>query len=290
MMELRAVGLLSPGDMGHVVGQVLIAKGMPVYTCLEGRSQRTHQLARKAGIQEVPTYEDLVRNTDMILSILVPAEAENAARKVATALRTSGETTVYVDCNAVSPATAETLGALITGVESRFVSASIIGPPPRRERTTRFYASGTHVKAFEALTAYGLDIRLIGSELRQAKGIKMTYGALTKGIAAIATELLVAAQRMGLYQALIDELSGGQATLLRRIERTLLTMPTRSRRWVGEMEEIAATFDDLGLSPRIYQGAADMYRFVGQTPLADETPETVDRDRTLAQVIEILAR
>ena len=118
----------------------------------------------------------------------------------------------------------------------------------------------------------------------------MTYGALTKGIAAIATELLVAAQRMGLYQALIDELAGGQATLLRRIERTLLTMPTRSRRWVGEMEEIAATFDAVGLTPRIYQGAADMYRFVGQTPLADETPETVDRDRTLAQIIEILAR
>jgi len=226
----------------------------------------------------------------MILSILVPAEAENAARKVASALRTAGETTVYVDCNAVSPATADALGALITLVGSRFVSASIIGPPPRREGTTRFYASGTDVKAFEALTEYGLDIRPIGSELRQAKGIKMTYGALTKGIAAIATELLVAAQRMGLYQALINELAGGQAMLLRRIERTLLTMPTRSRRWVGEMEEIAATFDAVGLSPRIYQGAADMYRFVGQTPLADETPETVDRDRTLAQVIEILAR
>lgn len=288
-MELRAVGLLSPGDMGHIVGQVLIEKGMPVLTCLEGRSKRTRQLARTAGIQAVPTYEDLVRNTDIILSILVPAQAENAARKAATALRTTGETTVYVDCNAVSPATAETLGALITGVGSRYVSASIIGPPPRREGTTRFYASGADVKAFEALTEYGLDIRPIGSELGQAKGIKMAYGALTKGIAAIATELLVAAQRMGLYQALIDELTGSQATLLKRIERTLLRMPTKSRRWVGEMEEIAATFDAVGLTARIYQGAADMYRFVGQTPLADETPETLDRDRTLAQVIEILS-
>ena len=118
----------------------------------------------------------------------------------------------------------------------------------------------------------------------------MAYGALTKGIAAIATELLVAAQRMGLYQALIDELTGSQATLLQRIERTLLRMPTKSRRWVGEMEEIAATFDAVGLTARIDQGATDLYRFVGQTPLADETPETLDRDRTLAQVIEILAR
>jgi hypothetical protein len=32
-----------------------------------------------------------------------------------------------------------------------------------------------------------------------------------------------------------------------------------------------------------------MYRFVATTPLAEETPETRQRDRTLAQVIEVLA-
>ena len=123
----------------------------------------------------------------------------------------------------------------------------------------------------------------------RAKGIKMMYGALTKGIAAIATELLVAAQRMGLYQALIDELAGGQATLLRRIERTLLTMPTRSRRWVGEMEEIARTFAGVGLTPKILAGAADMYRFVGETDLAERTPEDPDPLPTLSQMLPVLA-
>lgn len=93
-MELRAVGLLSPGDMGHVVGQRLISHGMPVLTCLEGRSERTRALAVKAGIKDVPTYGDLVRETDMILSIMVPGEAVKAARKVAVALRESGETII----------------------------------------------------------------------------------------------------------------------------------------------------------------------------------------------------
>ena len=290
MMELRAVGLLSPGDMGHVVGRVLIGHGMPVLTCLAGRSERTRMLARKAGIQAVPTYEDLARDTDLILSILVPAEAENAARRVVTALRHAGEVTVYVDCNAISPATAERIGGLIAGMGSRFVSASIIGPPPRQEDTTRFYASGTDVKAFEALIDYGLDIRSIGSELGQAKGIKMAYGALTKGFAAISAELLIAAWRMGLYKALVEELKVSQAQLYHRVERTLPVMPTKARRWIGEMEEIAATFNTLGLPSKTYQGVAEMYRFVGHTPLANETPETRDRDRDLARVIEILAK
>lgn len=68
-MKVYAVGLLSPGDMGHVVGRVLLEHGMPVLTCLEGGSPRTRQLVRTAGIQAVPTYEDLVRQTDIMLSI-----------------------------------------------------------------------------------------------------------------------------------------------------------------------------------------------------------------------------
>jgi hypothetical protein len=53
-------------------------------------------------------------------------------------------------------------------------------------------------------------------------------------------------------------------------------MPRRARRWVGEMEEIAATFAALGLTPRMLQGAADLYRFVGETPLADQTSREPD--------------
>jgi hypothetical protein len=36
------------------------------------------------------------------------------------------------------------------------------------------------------------------------------------------------------------------------------------------MQEIAAVFDTLGLNSKIYQGAADIHRFVGQTLLANE--------------------
>ena len=39
----------------------------------------------------------------------------------------------------------------------------------------------------------------------------------------------------------------------------------------------------------MYEGAADMYRLVSSSPLADETPETRDASRTLAQVIELFA-
>ena len=71
------VGLLSPGDMGHVVGQVLLQHGMRVVTCLQGRSERTCMLSRKAGIAEVPTYEQLVREADLLLSFWYRRSAEH---------------------------------------------------------------------------------------------------------------------------------------------------------------------------------------------------------------------
>ena len=172
---------------------------------------------------------------------------------------------------------------------SKYVDASIIGPPPRKMGTTRFYASGPDLKAFEALATYGLDVRSIGSMIGQAKGIKMAYGALTKGLAAISTQLLIAAWKMGLYNALIEDFMKSQVELYKWMQRRVPRMPNRSRRWIGEMEEISKTFNALGLSPKIYEGAADTYRFVGRTTLADETAETVDLDRTLEQLIEILA-
>jgi 3-hydroxyisobutyrate dehydrogenase-like beta-hydroxyacid dehydrogenase len=225
----------------------------------------------------------------MILSILKPAEAERAATTVATALQASGEHVVYVDCNAIAPATVRRIGKIITRVGSQFVDVAIIGAPPKREGITRFYVSGADAAEFERLSRNGLDIRVVGTEIGHASGLKMTYAALTKGIAAISTELLVAAWRMGLYEALMDLFREKHSERYTSMEQTLPSMPTRARRWVGEMEEIAKTFGNLGLTSKIYQGAADIFRFVGETPLADETPETLDRNRTLVQLIQVLA-
>jgi len=288
-MSPKTIGLLSPGDMGHVVGQVLQTHGLRVLTCLKGRSQRTRTLAQKAGIDDVPTYEDLVRQTDMILSILVPEEALKTARLVAEAAQKAGHPTVFVDCNAISPATAKAIDQVITNSASRCIADGTIGSPPRQPGRTRFYASGPDVELFAELSHYGLDVRPLGHEIGKASGLKMTYAALTKGMTALTTGLLVTAHRMGLYKALIEEFQLSQGERYRAMERQLPPMTTKAYRWVSEMEEIARTFADAGMTPKIHQGAADMYRFVGSTALANETPETRDTSRTLEQMIEALA-
>lgn len=288
-MPLNTVGILSPGDMGHTVGHVLGSHGLRVITCLEGRSERTRSLARQAKIDDVPSYRALVTEADLIMSILVPAQALQAAGRVAEAISQMGANVVYADCNAIAPQTTRQIGDVITQAGGRYVDASIIGGPPRGNGSTRFYASGPDLTAFEALNRFGLNAIPLGEEIGLASAIKMCYAALTKGLTALCTELLTAAQALGVSEALEREFRSSQTALYERMERGVPRMPAKARRWVGEMEEISATFAHVGLTPSILAGAADMFRFVAETHLADRTPEDPDPPPPLREMVSVLA-
>ncbi len=285
MTGLR-VGILSPGEMGAAVGGVLKKSGLDVLTCLDGRGNLTRLRALEAGIREVGFYDDLVQEADLILSILVPSEALAVAERVARSLKRTKAKLAYVDCNAVSPATVRAIGRVVSDAGGEFLDAGIIGGPPRGPNSgTRFHCSGPNTAAFEALRDQGLDVRVVGLEIGQASGLKMVYAASTKGTTALWTELLVAARRLGLGEALARELEGSR--IAADVMRGVPSMPRRSRRWVGEMEEIAATFAEVGLTPRMLEGAADLFRFVGATPLGDLTER--DEAPVLDAMLDTLA-
>ncbi len=287
-MTVTTVGLLSPGDMGHSIGAVLVNHGLEVLTCLDGRSERSRALAAEAGIEDTASIDELVEAADIFLSVLVPASAMEAAERVAGALERTGSSLLYVDCNAIAPQTVRQIAEVITAAGGRFSDGGIVGPPPRTPGT-RFYASGPGAGEFSQLRDYGLDVRVLDGEIGQASGMKMCYAALTKGMQALGTELLVAARLMGLEDALREEQMSSVTEMREGIERSIPTMPPKAYRWVGEMEEIAATFEYLGLTPLIFQGAADIYRFVETTEIGQETPENRDRSRDGMGVIAALA-
>ena len=286
---MNTVAILSPGDMGHAVGQLLLEHELRVVTCLAGRSARTRALSEKAGIVELPSLEETVSQADVILSITVSEVVPDVCRMVAGAMLATGAKPLFGECNAVAPQQVRRVEPIITAAGGRFVDASIIGGPPRNGSSPRLYASGPHAAEFEGLREFGLDVRNIGPDIGQASGIKMCYAAMTKGSSALYTQLLVAAEAMGLLEPLKAEFRSGQAQILERMERSLSGVPARSRRWVSEMEEIAATFQHLGLTPLLFQGVADMYRYVGNTPLGEETPEARDTARNLDETIRLLA-
>ncbi|MDZ7958035.1 MAG: DUF1932 domain-containing protein [Aulosira sp. DedQUE10] len=289
-MQIQTVGILSPGDMGQAIAAVLSQNGLKTIAALDERSDRTRQLAAAANILDVGSLKQLVIESDVVLSVLVPAAATVAAEQVAEAISSVGKSILYVDANAISPQKVKNIAQIIESKGGQFVDASIIGPPPRVPNRTCIYASGKQAVELQQLRDYGLDIRVIGDEIGKASGLKMCYAALTKGLTAIGTELLIAAHRLGLDQELWDEVSSSQPELAKILTRSLPSMTPKAHRWIGEMEEIAETFEALELTELIFQGAADVYRLVKETSLGKETPEENNRDRAIADIITTLSQ
>ncbi len=288
-MGLSAVAILSPGDMGHAVGQRLRENELDVLTCLAGRSPRTRALAEKAGIRDVGTMEELVEQSDLIMSMTVSAAVPALCREVAGAVKATGADVLFAECNAIAPQLTREMEPIITDAGGRFVDVSIIGGPPRPGYSPHFYTSGEQAAEFGQLNDFGLTVLQLDGDVGQASGIKMCYAAMTKGTWALYSQLLMAAELMGLTEPLLAEFQSGQAEVLKRMERTIPTVPPRSRRWISEMEEIRDTFAHLGMTPHLFEGVADMYRFIGSTPLGEEFPESRDRDRTFTETISQLA-
>ena len=287
-MQVQQIAILSPGEMGHSVGRCLLAGGFDVATCLTGRSERTRTLTAAAGIRDEPDLDELVRDTDLILAILVPDQARALAGQVAEAMERTGSSPAYADCNAISPDSARQIDRVVTAAGGRFIDAGIIGGPPGADEKTRFYASGPHEAILSQLDGHGILVRPLGGEVGRASGIKMCYASVTKGTSALHAAALTAAEVMGLSEELLAEFAESQGQRLKAMGG-VNSLSAKAFRWIGEMREIAATYERAGVSPGFHEGAEHIFRLIAESPIGHERPETVDRNRTLEETVAIFA-
>lgn len=247
---MATVGILHPGEMGAAVGAVARGTGHVVYWASAGRSGDTGDRARAAGLEDAGSAQEVARRSDVILSICPPHAAADVAASVA---RFAG---IYVDANAIAPASSRRIGA---GMQ-RYVDGGIIGSPPRRPGT-RLYLSGPDAPTVAKLFAgTALDARVLSESAGDASALKMAYAAWTKGTAALLLAIRDVARAQGVEAALDEEWALSLPDLPARLDVAASSATAKGWRWVAEMEEIAATFAASGCPDGFHLGAAEMFR------------------------------
>jgi len=279
--------------MGAPCGRDLAKAGHRVLTSTAGRSARSTQRAEDAGMEPV-TDAVIASDADIFLSILPPRDAiALAARFVAAHAALDAprdEPLVYADCNAISPETTRMIERIITAAGMRYVDASIVGGPPNPETgyKPRFYCSGAHAEVLESL-GETLDVRVLSDEVGDASGLKMCYGAVTKGISAIATQALVSSRALGVEDALRAEFASSLPDWYPVFERAVGRVPLKAHRWIGEMEEISSTFGSVGMDPLLFKGVANTYRFLASKGGDLLDPDLAPERRALSEALRTLA-
>jgi L-threonate 2-dehydrogenase len=268
---MTTIGVIAMGEMGSGVARRLHERGATVITQLTGRSAASAARAEKAGAVPVSTDDEFVRQSDVILSIVPPGDAVALAERFAPAIKRAGRKLVYVDCNAVSPQTAQRIGDVLQETGCVYVDAGIIGPPPSATARTIFYASGPGAKEFARLGDHGLTVRVMEGPSGAASAMKLSYAGITKGCTAIGSAMMLASTRGGTADALLQELSESQPMLLNWMRGFVGRMPPKAYRWVAEMEEIAQFQADDPAARDIYLGIARFYEQIAAA-VADPKP------------------
>jgi 3-hydroxyisobutyrate dehydrogenase-like beta-hydroxyacid dehydrogenase len=255
------VGLLHPGAMGAAVGRCLTGAGYEVLWASDGRGPDTAARAREAGLTDAGTVPQLAARASVILSICPPQFALDVARQV------RGFSGLYVDANAISPATAGEIAQLITEGGGRYVDGGIIGLPPEKPGGTRLYLSGIHAGQLQAMfTGTPLEARVLDGSATAASAVKMAYGSWTKGTAALLLTARALAQAEGVEDALLAEWAISQPQLAGQSARSARDGVTKGWRWVSEMEEIARSMAGAGLPDGFHLAAAEIFRRCPREP------------------------
>ncbi len=250
-------GFLHPGAMG---ASLAAACGGRLLWCGSGRSESTRERAEASGMEEVVTLAELAERSDVLVSVCPPGLAVDVADQVVEA----GFDGLYVDVNAVAPATARAIAERF----ERFVDGGIIGPPVHGAGSTRLYLAGDEADAVAGLWhGSDLETRLVNGPAGAASAVKVCFAAWTKGTAALllAVRALADAEMVG--DVLLEEWASSIPELADQSELTALGNAPKAWRFAGEMEESADAFAAHGLPDGFSRAAAELYKRLA--PLKD---------------------
>ena len=261
------VSLVGMGAMGAGLGGVLCRQGLVVQVNAEGRSPASRERAMKAGLTQVDTTHFL--DADIILSIVPPAQAARVARHMANCWGAheskNGRKPIFVDCNALSPESSKQQEQVLSEVQMPYVDGGIIGlPPTDGARNPKLFVSGKEAANIAALIPFGLDVRVMDGPVGAASALKLCYGGITKGLIALATSSILAAERAGIVQDLVDELADSQNALYQGLLRSVPDMLPKAYRWIAEMEEITAFLDTNRPESEIYRQIGALYDHIAK--------------------------
>jgi 3-hydroxyisobutyrate dehydrogenase-like beta-hydroxyacid dehydrogenase len=253
---MPTIGLVSPGAMGGAIGARLAQHGARVLTRYEGRSAASIDRARAGGMTDASTTE--LAGADIFLSIVPPHKAEEMARSFALWASGIERPALYVDCNALSPTTKQSVAAIVEAGGARMVDACIIGGP-NEPGGPSFYASGPYAAEAAILADHGLHWTILDAPIGAAASLKMCFAGINKGLLALGNMMKLAASSAGVSNAFHHEMETRLPHVLNQLDRTTHSVFEKAWRWAPEMREIAEFGETEAGAADVFEGFALFY-------------------------------
>jgi 3-hydroxyisobutyrate dehydrogenase-like beta-hydroxyacid dehydrogenase len=205
--------------------------------------------ARAIGIVPHEEVAPAVADATIVVSAVPGAVAVDVARAAAPHLRAPQ---IYLDLNSVSPATKRAVAAAVAESGAACIEAAVMARVlPYGHRVPMLLAGPGADAVATRLNALGMATEAVGEAIGEASANKMVRSIVIKGIEALLMEALVAADRAGITERILDSVAATfpgidwRATASYYLDRSL----SHGARRITEMQEVADTLRELGLEP-----------------------------------------
>ena len=247
-MAFQKIGIMSIGEMGFHWAKLLKTHGVEVLTYDKDRGEMSRKRAENAGVKSVASMTALVREAELIVSIVVPFAAKRVAAKVAkAAIKAGRKDLLFLDANAISPMTADNIAKTLVPAGVNFVDGCIIGGASKMGNGTIVYVSGPQASRVQALESFDIPIKVLGPKTNQASAFKVVYAGVTKGLQGLFCELLMGARRFGLLDEIRAQYEESFPGLLDKVSSSIIGLRIHAGRRAEEMDELKRTFNHHGM-------------------------------------------
>jgi len=219
---------------------------------------------RRLGIAGKRSAAEALSGAKVVLSMVWPDQALPAAMEYADLL---GAGALWLDLNSVAPDTKRAAAAEIEAAGGRYVDVAVPAPVAGHGLAVPLLVSGPHAAAAAStLGAIGFQhIDIVPGAVGAAAAILLIRSVMVKGMEALTTECLLAAEAAGVRGEVVASLNAGWpgvdwgecANL--NLERIM----AYSLRHSSEMDEVVKTLDTLGTGSTMTRGTVERQRTMG---------------------------
>ena len=228
-----------------------------------------------AGIRGCDTVAEALADAGLVFSLVTADQALAAARDDAPSLAPGA---LWLDCNSVAPDTKRAAAEAIERAGGRYADVAVMAPVFPAARDVPLLVSGPHASAAAvALAALGFGkVRVIEGLVGAASAIKMIRSVMVKGLEALTTECVLAAEAAGVRDEVLASLNASWpgTDWGAKADYNLDRMLVHGERRAAEMEEVVKTLEALGTGAEMTRGTVLRQRAAGVLGMAP--PEGLD--------------
>ena len=232
------IAILYPGDMGQAIAKELISANFRVISASNGRSTNTIERIKNAGIEDVKTIENIVKEADYIISLTNAEASISVAKSVAAEMELQKKYPVFIDMNSNNPETVSEIQQIITNTKGLFINAAVLGNSNKVATNAKIIVSGNNTKQFIDTIGQVFHVKNVGPDITSASAFKLLFAMVNKSMNGLFFETMIAASHYGFIDELNNELESFLPGTYQDLVKTTPTYPQHIKRRITEMDEL----------------------------------------------------